>query len=325
VSNLTDITFYIQQLVFPFAEPDKNTQFDWHERISLLTSLNELLIRSSSESALYVVEPVKDEAIDLNKVKSFITGFNGNEMQTKSNLLDISDYQPLLDYAKTSKVTFKNNEQMIKMFTRIISIERLAISTCSLAIMRYSLPIPVLIEFVNIIRDECLHLIGFSRLLGVNPLGDDWITSQNMPCFEQLLKCDTPLEHVVLEHCLFETEGSFSANYAVHVSQGMGLPESAISVVERVAIEENRHSTLGYYMASLLCNTAEERQNAIVKCLSLIREIEPLDSENMVKLYKQTVAVKILQTYAISGNWLEAIKIINLCAENAKLGILYPV
>ena len=321
MNRLHEIVEVIQSLVYPFSEPEKHELLDWHERISILTSLNELLNHTASEYALGVTEPVQDAQMTLEAAKVFLSNFKDYELRTKARLLDVSDYQPLIDYAKVDNATIKD-EQVFKIFSGVVSVEKLAISTCSLAITRYKLPIHTLIELVNIIRDECLHLLSLSRLIGVNPMEGGWITAKRQPAWEQMLKCQSALEHVILEHCLFEGEGSFSASYTIYLAEKMNFPASAVSVVKRIASEENRHATLGFYLASLLAHNDHQRHTATVKALELIREIEPIDNSNEIKLHKQTIAEQVLREFARTGNWIQAVRSINDYAEQAEQGII---
>jgi hypothetical protein len=207
------IVILIQGLLIPFSEPEKHTQFDWHQRISILTRLAELLQLKSSEFAFTSSEP-QSKQTSPNEALHFLELFHDFELQTGARR-DFSDYQNLIDYAKVDRSVVKD-DRVFKMFAGVVSVEKLAISTCSLAITRYNLPVQAIVEFASVIRDECLHLLSLSRLIGVDPLDGGWITTKRLPAWTQILNCNTPLEHVMLEHCLFEGEGAISASYTIY-------------------------------------------------------------------------------------------------------------
>lgn len=309
----------IQGLLIPFSQPDKHNLYDWHERITLVTHLSEILQLKASEFATAASSPCKTE-FSLIEAQAFLDGFSDFELQTRARL-DIIGYQNLIDYAKVDK-SMSSDDRVGKMFTGVVSVEKLAISTCSLAISRYSLPIQAIIELVSVIRDECLHLLSLARLINVNPLDGGWITCKRQPAWNQILNCNTPLEHVMLEHCLFEGEGAISARYTIYLAVEMNFPETAISVVRRIADEETRHATIGYFLSGLLSKNDNHRVSSSQTALHLIREIEPLDYSNSVKLFKQNTAESVLLEYAQTGDWMAATKKIVCYAMKAEEGVI---
>ena len=84
MNRLHEIVEVIQSLVYPFSEPEKNELLDWHERISILTSLNELLNHTASEYALEVAEPAQDPQMTLEAAKVFLSNFKDYRAENKS-------------------------------------------------------------------------------------------------------------------------------------------------------------------------------------------------------------------------------------------------
>lgn len=309
----------IQGLLIPFSQPESYDLSDWHERITIVTSLTELLQLKTSEFASSASKP-QNQVCTLEEAKHFLTTFRDFELETGSRL-DVGEYQLLIDYAKVDKSSVKD-DQVSKIFGGVISVEKLAISTCSLAITRYTLPVCAVIELANVVRDECLHLLSLSRLINADPLDGGWITTKRQPAWSQILRCQTPLEHVMLEHCLFEGEGAISASYTIYLAREMNFPKSAVSVVKRISDEETRHATIGFYLAGVLAKNDLDRLLSAQSALKLIREIEPLDYGNAVKLFKQNTSERILLDYVQTGDWVNATERIIYLASQAEQGVV---
>lgn len=311
----------LQSLVFPFSQPSVYRLDDWHERITLITQLSLLLQAKASEFALGFSTPYnRHSVISLSDVHEEVLKFTDFEISSVQRTAML-DYQPLLDYVKVDKTNVAN-EEVVNLFRGVVSVEKLAISTCALAIIKYTLPIPVVVELANIIRDECLHLLSLSRLIGIDPLEGGWITSKRNLAWQQLLKCSSALEHVMLEHCLFEGEGSFSASYTIYLANKLNFPNPALQVVKRIADEENRHATCGYFIANILATGDSYRMDWARKAIVLLREIEPLDTSDVVKFHKQTIAERMLNDFATTGDWVNAIKQVTFYATQAERGII---
>lgn len=310
-STVVSLAHIAQGLCAPFAVPNDYSQEDWHARISALTLITELLSFHISEFPFFqtscndfsLLSPA--EAVDLTHQ------FREFELETpvRNLLLNDSEYQPLIDYHNVLRGTTKSQD-VVNMFRGVISVEKLAISTCSLAITKYELPLSVFTMFLDVIRDECLHLLALSRLIDVEPLFDGWIAEKRKPAWDQVLQCQTSLEHVLLEHCLFEGEGSISANYAVSLAKQLGFPDVALSVIARIATEEMRHATVGYQMAGILARNDSERHRAVERSLSLLRVIEPLEDPTSIKGKKQQFAESVIRGYAQDGDWMRATNLI---------------
>ena len=314
--KVTELTSIIHGLCLPFAYPELFDCTDWHERITLLTKVAELLTLVASEYPILISTPNQD--FKWKPSQDFYKTFLDLEFELETSIrtafldcnIDFDGFLPLIDYRNVSKGTVQE-ENVISMFKGVVSVEKLAISTCSLAICKYQMPVTVLLMFTDIIRDECLHLLSLSRLIGVHPMENAWITEKRQPAWNQVKSCSNLIEHIILEHCLFEGEGAVSANQAVKYGIQNNFPNAALEVVKRIATEETRHCTLGYQMAGTIVTNDQQRNKAVNTALKFLREIEPIESVESLKGYKQHTAVNILLDFSTSGDWVKAVNRIN--------------
>jgi hypothetical protein len=293
-------------LCLPFVNPESNIFLDWDERLSLINDYLDIISLQSSEFPIFEIDfannPVQE--ITLADARKFLILQTNFDHSTKLKRA-VSNFSSFGDSYSVSYTNLQSNidPKVFEMFKKVLSVERLAISACSSAISKFKITSNILILFLEVIRDEFLHLQSLATLTGINPLEELWISESRQPAWNAIVQCETLLEYVLLQHCMFEGEGCLSAHLSIFEAKRLSFSSNSLSIIERIAVEELRHATVGYFIAKIIVSNNEELTKAKDKVINLIRSIEPLKEESTFKGKKQRLAVKSLNEFVTNNDW----------------------
>ena len=288
----TTVLEQIHDLVRPLASGDYVA--DWEARSAEIGRLSDTYAILAKENghwanttAMSAVRP-----LSLNASRNFDT--NGTANGTASLTLNF-DFELLTgeDYRIVSTAA-----------ARLDSAEKIVISGAAHAICNLDNPPELTLELMNLLYEEALHLEAIGRLLGIDHSTREWIPDDRQVNWELVRGCRTPVEYMIMEHCLYEGRGTIASAAGAYQLERAGVSAAAVTVMDAIAVQEANHNISGYRWLRLLDRGRPEDDAAQASVVRRFVEGEPVpEADGSDASLKKHFPLFLFQLYRETGDF----------------------
>lgn len=271
---------------------------DWPARASVLSGLSDLCFYAAREDAHWSPgsSSASDHPLSLTPTRSAVLvaepmRHHGAPASLNFDLSELNG--PARDLVAEATVGLDAAEKIV--------ISAAAYSLCQLAN-----PPELVLEVMNLLYEEALHLDAVGRLLGTNHSQVDWIPEDRAANWELVRQCETPLDYMLLEHCLYEGRGTIaSASGAFHLER-LGAPAYVVDVFTAISKQEANHNISGFRWLKMLDNGTEVQQRRIAAVVRRFLEAEPLpEPDGTARSMRKHFPLYLIQRYRSSLDFYE--------------------
>lgn len=198
---------------------------------------------------------------------------------------------------------------------RLDSAEKIVISAAAHAICYLDNPPELTLELMNLLYEEALHLEAVGRLLGIDHGSREWLPDDRRGNWELIQGCRSPLEYMMIEHCLYEGRGTIASAAGAYQLERAGVSPSAVAVMDAIALQEANHNISGYRWLRLLDRGRAEDDAAQASVVLRFVEVEPLPEADgseaslrkhfplfLFNLYRETGDFYLLKEHIVAAS-----------------------
>jgi hypothetical protein len=187
---------------------------------------------------------------------------------------------------------------------RLGSAEKIVISATARALHDLDNPPELLVDLLNLLYEEALHLDAIGRLLGTDHSAEDWIPEDRATNWALVQECKAPLDYMVIEHCLYEGRGTVaSAAGALHL-EAAGLSAPPVAVMDAIARQEAAHNISGFRWLKLLDTGSEDDELHLADLVRRFVEAEPLPAaDGTPRSLRKHFPLYLMHRYRVTGSF----------------------
>ena len=202
---------------------------------------------------------------------------------------------------------------------RLDAAEKIVISTTAWSLCNLDNPPELTLDLMNLLFEEALHLEAIDRFLGIDQTDRDWIPEDRQGNWRLVQTCATPLEYMVIEHCLYEGRGTIASAAGVYELERAGASKAVIEVMGAVAKQECGHNTSGYRWLKLLHAGSREHEEILADAVRRFVVEEPLPAaDGSNRSARKHFPLYLMQKYRESQDFFEVKKEIVAASQSAR-------
>lgn len=191
-----------------------------------------------------------------------------------------------------------------KAAARLDSAEKIVISAAAYALCYLDNPAELTLELMNLLYEEALHLEAIGRLLGIDHATREWIPEDRRGNWKLVQGCTSPLEYMVVEHCLYEGRGTIASAAGAYQLEQAGVSASAVAVMDAIGLQEANHNISGYRWLRLLDRARAEDDAALASVVRRFVEVEPVpEADGSDASLKKHFPLFLIQLYRDTGDF----------------------
>lgn len=154
--------------------------------------------------------------------------------------------------------------------------EKIVISAAAWCLCELANPPELVLDLMNLVYEEALHLEAVGRLLGTDHSQAEWIPEDRRANWDLVRRCESPLDYTVIEHCLFEGRGTVASAAGAFRLERAGAPRAVVDVFAAIARQEANHNVTGFRWLTLLGATGRLHQRRLAELVQRFLAVEPL-------------------------------------------------
>ncbi|MDV3458931.1 hypothetical protein RZN05_18180 [Sphingomonas sp. HF-S4] len=191
-----------------------------------------------------------------------------------------------------------------KAAARLDSAEKIVISSAAYALCYLDNPPELTLELMNLLYEEALHLEAIGRLLGIDHSEREWIPEDRLGNWELVRGCTSPLEYMVIEHCLYEGRGTIASAEGAYQLERAGVSSPVVAVMDAIARQEANHNISGFRWLRLLDRGRAEDDAALASTVRRFVEVEPVpDADGSDASLRKHFPFFLIQVYRDTGDF----------------------
>jgi hypothetical protein len=182
--------------------------------------------------------------------------------------------------------------------------EKIVISAAAYSLCQLDNPPELVLEVMNILYEEALHLDAIGHLLGLDHSLVDWIPADRASNWDLVQRCGTPLEYMLLEHCLYEGRGTVASAAGAFQLERLDVPAAVVEVFAAIARQEANHNVSGFRWWKLLDDGTDAQRHKIAATVRAFLEAEPLpEPDDSARSQRKHFPLYLLQLYVASSDF----------------------
>jgi len=202
-----------------------------------------------------------------------------------------------------------------KAAARPDSAEKIVISAAAYALCHLDNPPELTLELMNLLYEEALHLDAIGRLLGIDHATRPWIPEDRQGNWDLVRGCTSPLDYMVIEHCLYEGRGTIASAAGAWQLERAGVSPAAVAVMDAIALQEANHNVSGFRWLRLLDRGRPEDDAALARVVRRFLEVEPVPAPDgsdasrkkhfpffLIQVYRDTGDFPLLKEHIVTAS-----------------------
>jgi hypothetical protein len=261
----------VRELVAPLATGTYVS--DWAERARGLATLVDLSAPSAREDAYWAPESAIPRGVPLSLSPTraaVIAASDGPDDGAHHVSLN-------LDFGELQGVA---RRLVADATVGLDAAEKIVISAAAWSLCELPNPPELVLDVMNIVYEEALHLEAVGRLVGTDHAEHDWIPVDRRVNWELVCQCETPLDYMVLEHCLYEGRGTVASAAGAFQLERAGTPPGVVDVFAAISRQEANHNISGFRWLKLLDSGGERHQRRLAEIVRRFLDAEPLPEQD---------------------------------------------
>lgn len=187
---------------------------------------------------------------------------------------------------------------------RLDSAEKIVISSTAHALSYLDNPPELTLELMNLLYEEALHLEAIGRLLGIDHASRSWIPEDRRGNWALVQGCSSPMEYMLIEHCLYEGRGTIASAAGAYQLERAGVSAEAVTVMDAIALQEANHNISGYRWLRLLDRGNARDEATIAATVRRFVEVEPLpEADGGNTSLRKHFPLYLIQLYRETGDF----------------------
>jgi len=187
---------------------------------------------------------------------------------------------------------------------RLDSAEKIVISAAAWCLCELACPPELALDTMNLLYEEALHLEAIGRLLGTDHSQVAWIPADRQSNWDLVRQCETPLDYMFVEHCLYEGRGTVASAAGAFQLERAGAPGEVVDVFAAIARQEANHNVTGFRWLKMLDTGG---QPALRRLADLVRQflaVEPLPQpDGTPRSQRQHFPLYLVDCYQRTGDF----------------------
>jgi hypothetical protein len=202
---------------------------------------------------------------------------------------------------------------------RLDAAEKIVISACARSLHDLDNPPELVLDLMNLLYEEALHLETIGRLLGIHHGERDWITDDRQGNWRLVLECARPVEYMIAEHCLYEGRGTIASAAGVFQLERAGASTDVIAAMEVIAMQEAGHNITGFRWLRLLDKGGDEDERLMATVVRKFVSVEPLPlPDGSSRSAKKYFPLYLFHQYRKTGDFYRVKSEIVAASKNAR-------
>lgn len=182
--------------------------------------------------------------------------------------------------------------------------EKIVISAAAYSLCQLANPPELVLDVLNILYEEALHLDAIGRLLGMDHAQADWIPPDRADNWSLIRRCETPLEYMLLEHGLYEGRGTVASAAGAFQLERLGVPTYVVDVFTAISRQEANHNVSGFRWLKLLDDGSDTQRRRIAAIVRAFLEAEPLpEPDSSARSQRKHFPLYLLDRYLGSSDF----------------------
>lgn len=182
--------------------------------------------------------------------------------------------------------------------------EKIVISAAAFSLCQLANPPELVLDVLNILYEEALHLDAIGRLLGMDHAQADWIPPDRADNWSLIRRCETPLEYMLLEHGLYEGRGTVASAAGAFQLERLGVPTYVVDVFTSISRQEANHNVSGFRWLKLLDDGSDTQRQRIAAIVRAFLEVEPLpEPDSSARSQRKHFPLYLLDRYLGSSDF----------------------
>lgn len=258
------LTEHVRRLVEPFAAG--RFVADWPARAATLAALADIARCSAVEDAWWSPDSAGAEAESLSV----------RPTRPTANGLRVAGTDPLSLNVDLARLDGAAHELVANATVGLESAEKIVISAAAWSLCELANPPELVPVLVNLVYEEALHLEAIGRLLGTDHAAAEWIPEDRRTNWDLVRACETPLDYMVVEHCLYEGRGTVASSAGAFQIERAGAPLPVVQVFTAIARQEANHNVTGFRWLKLLDTGTGQHHHRLAELTRRFLAAEPL-------------------------------------------------
>jgi hypothetical protein len=239
---------------------------DWVARAQALVAMSDIAVSSAREDAYWSPDGASLEEPPLSLRPTRATA--GVALQARPDRLSLNvDFTELADPMR----------QLVADATvGLDAAEKVVISAAAWSLCELANPPELVLDLLNLLYEEALHLDAIGRLLGLDHSRVEWIPRDRRTNWDLVRASETPLDYMVIEHCLYEGRGTVASAAGAFQLEESGAPTAVVDVFAAIARQEANHNIAGFRWLKLLDTADPDDRSRLAELIRKFLDVEPL-------------------------------------------------
>jgi len=184
------------------------------------------------------------------------------------------------------------------------SAEKIVVSAAAWCLCELACPPELALDTMNLIYEEALHLEAIGRLLGTDHSQVPWIPDDRQPNWDLVRQCETPLDYMIVEHCLYEGRGTVASAAGAFQLEQAGAPAEVVEVFATIARQEANHNVTGFRWLKMLDTGGQQMQYRLAELIRRFLAVEPLpEPDGTPRSQRKHFPLYLLHLYRRTGDF----------------------
>ena len=284
----------VRQLASPLAAG--KFVADWATRAAQLSALGDVCCFAARENAHWSPgsASASDRPLSLTRTRDAVLAAQGPAKEDVAVSLNVD----------LTELTGTARQLVGEAIAGLDSAEKIVISAAAYSLCELANPPELVLEIMNILYEEALHLDAIGRLLGMDHSQAAWIPPDRTANWDLVRRCETPVEYMLLEHCLYEGRGTVASAAGAFHLEGLGVPASVVEVFAAIARQEANHNVSGFRWLKLLDDGTDALRARVAAIVRAFLEAEPLpEPDGSSRSQRKHFPLYLLQLYLSSSDF----------------------
>lgn len=263
---MTTLAQYVRQ----FAAPLAAGRFipDWAARAHALGSLTDIAACSAREDAYWSPESAGPGGWPLSLRPTRAIAAEGWPRLLATSPLGLN-----MDFVELQG---SDHALVADAVVGLDAAEKIVISAAAWCLCELTNPPELVLDLMNLVYEEALHLEAVGRLLGTDHSQAEWIPEDRRANWDLVRQCGSPIDYMVIEHRLYEGRGTVASAAGVFHLERAGATRVVVDVFAAIARQEANHNVTGFRWLTLLGGNRPAHERRLAELVRRFLEAEPL-------------------------------------------------